>query len=421
MKKFFFGILILLLLFLGLTYWSVSNTHKEFETCKLINFPDKSKVDYKNRDSVMVIPSTLYQGNAVKKFMQGKNYRKEWATPVKVPVVFLDTLYGGMKILKEGGGTQTQSLRLRSAEGTVYSLRSVDKDPQALIPPIAHKLGLENIIVDGISGQHPYAALLAGKLANAAGVFNTHPWMIFVPHQKILGKYNKKYGDRLYLLEYETEGDKNWSSLSHIQKIADTEDLQHLKEKMKDSLSIDKNLLVRSRLFDMVIGDWDRHAKQWGWFLQQHKNGITAIPLAGDRDNAFFDMDGIIPAILTNQYVQPLVRPFEEDIDYMLGLVYPFDVYFLKNTPKEVFIKQAKILQTRLNDSVIDAAFKVWPPQIYKLDGKEISRKIKSRRNHLLKYAHQFRNVIQDRDVLHEPLKGTDGKLSKKVEECFDC
>lgn len=424
MKKVLVFIAILIILFLLLTYWSVSSTSKEFETGTIENIDDLDKTDFRKYDSVLIAASTLYKGDILKEIMQGENYRKAWSTPVKVPVVYLDTLAGGLKIIEEGGGKQTHSLKLKNDDNILYTLRSVNKDPQKLIPEIAETLGLENIIVDGISAQHPYGAILAAELAGAAGVFHTHPRLVFVPKQERLGNYNKKYGNRLYLLEFETESEENWTSLENIQGIVETDDLQELKMKYGKLLSIDKAALIKARLFDMLIGDWDRHAEQWGWALQEKKDqsGVTAIPIAGDRDNAFFNIDGIIPAIVTNKNVEPLVRPFEEEIDYLSGLVYPFDRYFLIDTPKEVFLEQARKLQKSLPDEKIDSAFKVWPEEISKLDKEQIFRKIKSRRQHLTEYAEKFHKIIQEKGKLTEALKGSeDLKLENSMLECFEC
>ena len=361
MKKILALVAILFILFLALVYWSVSSTDKEFKTCEIQNYEDLETVNFREHDSVLLAPSTLYEGDILKEFMQGKNYREAWSTPVKVPIAFLDTLEGGVKIVKEGGGKQTNSLKLKSQDGIMYTLRSVTKDPKKLIPEVAEDLGLENIIVDGISAQHPFGAILAAKLSEITGVLHTHPTMYFIPKQEKLGEYNDKYGNRLYLLEYETESDKNWTSYENVDEIVETNDLQELKQKKGDDLSIDRPALIKARLFDLLIGDWDRHAEQWGWVLVKDKQKIKAIPLAGDRDNAFFNLSGIIPSILTNENVQPLVRPFEKEIDYMPGLVYPFDRYFLIDTPKEIYIEQAKQLQESLSDKAIEEAFQVWP------------------------------------------------------------
>ena len=422
MKKVFALVAILLVAFIILIYLSVSSTSKKFETCTIENLEDLEKVNFEDHDSVTLAPSSLYKGDLLKEFMQGENYRQAWSTPVNVPIVFLDTLYGGMKIIKEGGGKQTHSLKLQNKSGIMFTLRSVAKDPEKLIPDVAKNLGLENIIVDGISGQHPYGALLSARLSDIAGVAHTNPKLVFIPKQTSLGDFNEKYGNRLYLLENETESKENWTSYPKIDLIVETDDLQKLKQENRNSIEIDKPALIRARLFDLFIGDWDRHAEQWGWALQKSGDIYKAIPVAGDRDNAFFNLSGVIPSILTNKNVEPLVRPFEKEIDHMPGLVYPFDRYFLLNAPREIYLQQAESLQQELTDEKIDKAFDAWPEAIAKLDKKEIFEKLKSRRDQLDEYAVAFYEIIQEKGKLTEPLKGSeDLEIDEDLIGCFDC
>ncbi len=423
MKKILVFIAILILVFVGLTYWSVSSTDKEFQTCVIKDYADLENIDLRKYDSILIAPSTLYEGNFIKEFMQGKNYRKAWSTPVKVPIAYLDTLKGGLKLLDECGGKQTHSLKLESKNGIMYTLRSVNKDPKKLIPEVAEDIGLENIIVDGISAQHPHGAILAAKLSEIARLQHTHPIMYFIPKQKTLGDLNEKYGNRLYLLEFETESENNWTDLENVKEIIETKDLQELKQEKGNQLSIDKETLIRMRLFDLLIGDWDRHAEQWGWILQEQDANIIAIPIAGDRDNAFFNLNGVIPSIITNENIEPLVRPFEEKIDHMPGLVYPFDRYFLIDTPREIYLRQARELKEMLTNEKIDAAFGAWPKEISELDQEEISAKIKSRRNSLQKYAADFHSIIQEQGKLAEPLKGSEDLdlENSPLLHCFEC
>ncbi|MBZ9631304.1 hypothetical protein LB465_10985 [Salegentibacter sp. LM13S] len=423
MKKLLWLIFILLIGFIGLIYFSVSATDKEFETATIKEFKDIENIDFREHDSVLVAASSLYKTNPLKNIMQGENYREAWATLVKVPVLFLDTLYGGMEIVKEGGGTQTHSLRLKDKDGYLYSLRSVNKDPSTHVLEFARSLRLENIVVDAISASHPYGDILTAALSEKANVLHTHPKVVFVPKQKFLGKkYNEKYGNRLFLLEYETEGEKNWTEYENVNEILDTKHLQELKDEYPEKVSVDKNALVRARLFDLLIGDWDRHAKQWGWGIRVEDDTFKAIPVAGDRDNAFFNLEGVIPGIISNESIEPKVRPFEEEIDYMPGLVYPNDVYFLTDTPEQIFNSEAKKLQELMTDEAIADAFKAWPKEIYELDGKEIAEKIKSRRENLVEYAKEFHRIISEKELLSKPLKGSeDAKISPELIKCFEC
>ena len=423
MKIFFRVLLGILFVFVALVYISVSGTEETFERATVVEPGPKEELEFSELDSVTLVASTLYEANTIKRLMQGKNYRQAWQEPVRVPVVFLDSMKGGMEILQEGGGSQTHSLRLRSATGEIYSLRSITKDPQDHIPEIGRKLGLENIIIDGISAQHPYGAVLAARLSEAAGILHTHPQIVYVPKQDFLGRFNEKYGNRLFLLEYETKGKKDWTPYGNITELIDTEDLIQMKARVGSKLKIDERELVRARLFDLMIGDWDRHAKQWGWILEKQPNGsILAHPLPGDRDNVFFDIGGVIPAVLTNENIQPMVRSFEKEINHMPGLVYPFDQYFLQKTPKEVFLEEAKALQQIYTEDVIREALLVWPEQIVALDGDEITEKILARKQDLVKYAESFYEVIQKKGFPGKPLKGSEElQLDNGLENCFEC
>ncbi|MDY0779333.1 hypothetical protein [Tenacibaculum sp. IB213877] len=422
MKKVVGILAIAIILIIVLLYISVGSTSKKQDTCHILNFSQIDTVNFKNYKTVTVSASNLYEAGFIKKLMQGENYRDAWNTPVKTPILFLDTLYGGIQILKEGGGHQTQSLRLQANNGIIYTLRSINKNPAPLIPEFAKTLGLQNIVIDGISSQHPYAAPVVAELANNAKILHTHPKMFFVPKQESLKEYNDNYGNRLYYLEYENKGSVNWTTIDSIFTIIDTEDLQELKMKSRKNLHIHKPTLIRARLFDLIIGDWDRHAKQWGWAVQKINEKYTAYPIATDRDNAFFKMDGFVPSIISNKNVLEQLRPFDEKIEHIDGLVYDFDVYFLYQTSEIEFIQQAQKLQELLTDEAIEKAFSVWNEELYKHDGASIIHKIKTRRDNLINISKRFKRAIDKKPLLNSPLKGCERKdVDENLLKCFEC
>ncbi|UWX54621.1 hypothetical protein NYZ99_17385 [Maribacter litopenaei] len=134
MKKIGVALGIIILIFVLFTYISIFSTNKEKSISVVQNKEDLKSNDFFHYDSVLVAPSTLYEANAIKNIIQGEQYRRAWSTPIPFKVLNLDTLLGGMKILKEGGGQQTHSLKLESEEGFIYSLRSINKDPEPLVP-----------------------------------------------------------------------------------------------------------------------------------------------------------------------------------------------------------------------------------------------------------------------------------------------
>ena len=422
MKKFLLIIGVVLVLFIAMVYWSLNSTPKTFKTSIIVDLDIINSINFKDYDSLTISASTLYEANELKKLMQGEHYRKAWSSPIKVPIVFLDTLLGGLTFVKEGGGNQTKSLKFKDSLGNKYALRSVNKNPAPLVPEFAKTLGLENIIVDGISAQHPYAAIVVAKLADAAGILHTFPKLYFIPKQALLKDFNEAYGNKLYLFEHETESVVNWTSVENAISIVETDDLQLLKLKRGDLLKIDERALVRARLFDLLIGDWDRHAKQWGWVIKQEHNGQVAIPLPGDRDNAFFNIGGVIPSIVSHKNITPEMRPFSNAIAYMPGLIHDFDVYFLKTTPENVFIEEAEQLQRLLTNKLIENAVRQWPSQIYELDGKDIEEKLKNRRDALTSYAKIFKDILNNKEYPTEPLKGSeDLNLHGHYLKCFEC
>jgi len=250
----FFGLVILILAIVYLSLWSHP---AKAETDIVIGRENIDKIDFRHLDSVTVAASTMYESTLLKEIMQGEQYRAEWAEPIKVPVVYLDKIHGGLRIIKKGGGKQTQSLRLKNEIGVVYTLRSVAKDPTPLIPDWANTLGIENIIVDGISAQHPYGAMAVARLAEALDLPHTPPRLVFIPKQEGLGEFTAAFGNKLYWLEYETEGQENWSDFKDIVALIDTEELQEQKWAHKDKLHIDTQALVEkeNRKCIIIAGD----------------------------------------------------------------------------------------------------------------------------------------------------------------------
>src|SRR5687767_10198161 len=155
-----------------------------------------------------------YQRSALYQSLWGKNYRREWTTPVTFPITKFDTLRGGLVIYKIGGGHQSKSLRLKSKQEKEYALRTVNKSLKILIPKIFHGTFAEHIANDAISMSHPYGALGVPVMAKAAGLGHTYPQLMWVPKQPGFDTLNEEYGDRLYLLEQRAAGD--WSEASNF-------------------------------------------------------------------------------------------------------------------------------------------------------------------------------------------------------------
>src|SRR5690606_16375572 len=95
--------------------------------------PSEDLKDYTDSTNVLAA-GPEYKAGKFKKWILGDHYRKEWATPVTVPLLDFQRENGGLEIIKKGGGNQTISLEVQAKNEIFYDLRSVNKDPKGAVP-----------------------------------------------------------------------------------------------------------------------------------------------------------------------------------------------------------------------------------------------------------------------------------------------
>jgi len=210
-------------------------------------------IDTTNPKVWTVIAGEEYKSSNWHKWLWGEDYRQEWSTPVKISVLNLDSAYGGLTPVKEGGGRQTKSLRLKDSAGKEYVLRSVNKTYTAALPELYQGTIIEHFANDQIATNHPYAALAVPSLAEAANVYHTNPRYYVIKYSKRLGEYNETFANTLCLLEERPdETQVETESFGHPEDIVSTEDMYEKMEKENDQL-MDQNRFVMTRLFDIFL------------------------------------------------------------------------------------------------------------------------------------------------------------------------
>lgn len=345
-------------------------------------------------DSIWMEASNRYEK---KKFLRGDAYRKAWSEKINLPVLWLDNVHGGLTPQQLGGGHQTRSLRLENPAGEQYVLRSIDKRVSIVLPPALRGTFAESLVQEGIASSHPYGSLVVPHLAEAAGVFYSNPAIVYVPRQPALGIYNDDIGDGVYLFEERaggsTSGFDNFGNTKETFNTLDVIDLVNQSHKY----IIDQKAVLRTRLFDIWLGDWDRHDDQVRWGSFKENDQLVFRPIPRDRDQVFFKNDGLLDYLASRPYFNPALRRFQNKIDYLPGLVWSgkfFDRSFLHQLTEEDFVSAAKEMQANLTDEVIDEAFLHWPHQIDSLDGKEIRSILRARRAYLVDDAREFYRLL---------------------------
>ena len=344
----------------------------EFEAIVAGQFPD----------SMEAVASTKYNIPESGYTWMGENYREVWATPVKVPVFDISTEKGGLKIIKRGGGQQTFSLRLEDNNGRQYVLRSIDKFVEGAVPEELHKTFAVDLVQDQISASNPYSAPVVAALAGNAGIFHTNPEVVYVPDDPRFGIYCRDVAEKLFLFEERLDGDRSdVASFGHSEDIIST---ANVIEKITASSShfVDEDAVLRARLFDIVINDWDRHEDQWRWAGFEQNGQTVYKPIPRDRDQAFFVNEGVIPWIAARKWLLPKIQGFSEYTENMEGQSFNaryFDRSFLIQSGWEKWQQQIDSLQVLLTPEKIDSAMYAFPNEVVPLCGPKTARILKAR------------------------------------------
>ncbi len=351
-------------------------------------------------------------------FLWGDRYRKLYSTKVKAPTVNLDTMYGGLSVVRKGGGNQSKSLRLEDKNGAQYVMRALRKNAVQYLQAVMFKdqyiagqfdyPGTEGLILDIFAGAHPYAPFAVGTLADAVGVYHTNPVLYYIPKQNALGHYNEEFGNELYMIEEHTsEGHSALASFGFQDEIISTDDMMKKIHKDED-IVIDEASYIRARLFDMLIGDWDRHQDQWRWIEFKENGKKVYRPLPRDRDQAFSIMsDGfLLKSAVALIPTARLLRSYDEDLVDVTGVnvePYPLDMELIQQSGKDVWDAQVKTIQEGVTNAVIEAAFMNFPEEVRDGSLDEIKRKLKARRSNLQAISNRYYELVNKFAVI----KGT--------------
>lgn len=349
----------------------------------------------------------------------GKHYKEYYSLKINAKTATLDTLYGGLTPFLSGGGHQSKSLRLKDKNGKEYVMRALKKSASRFLQSVAFKdqyiekefknTYAESFLMHFYTSSHPYAPFAVGNLADKISVLHTNPKLYYIPKHKNLKEYNSEFGDELYMVEERPSDSQIKSGIfGKPNEIVNTEDvLKNLKKDEK--YSIDEKEYIKARLFDMLIGDWDRHYDQWNWGEYSIDDKIIYKPIPKDRDQAFTKYDGPLLSWIMTLTQFKHMQSFKYKISNLKWFnrePYPLDMAFIKNATEKDWTEQAKYIQDNLSDEEIEKSFKNLPSEVQDKEIQEIIKKLKFRKNDLTKYASQYYNILQSTVII----VGTDKK-----------
>lgn len=352
--------------------------------------------------------ASVYSEETTKKsgfysFLFGQHYRKVFGTPVIAPVAHLDTLYGGLTPLISGGGNQSLSLRLVDTKGRQYVMRGLKKSaPQFLqsalfkdkyIKDRVAETDVLGFIEDFYTTSHPYMPFVVGDLLDAIQVYHSNPKLYYIPKQNALGKYNEQYGDALYMIE-----ERQHKSQIGLESYGTPEDIistvEVIEKLQKDaSHEIDAAMYLRARIFDLLVGDWDRHGDQWRWGIFKENKKTIYRPIPRDRDQVFAKIDGHFLALLMNVPALRHMQNFSEKFAsprWINKTAFPLDKVILQRTTLQDWQKAATYVTQQLSDEKINEAFAQLPQEVQGLYTEDIKKTLQKRKVGILEYTSNY-------------------------------
>ena len=333
------------------------------------------------------------------RFVFGENYRKEWAAKVTLPVLRISEIHGGLRPLQLGGGMQSKSMRLEDRDQKEWVIRSVEKSTAKLLPEALRETFAKDVLDDNTSAQYPFGALIVPPIAEAVRVPHANPVIGVLSSDTSLGMYNRVFSNMVVLLEErEPLGNSDNSAKMKKNLLKDNENRLNGKE------------MLRARMLDMLLGDWDRHEDQWRWYDEDKGKDIRYLAVPRDRDQVFHINQGLIPVLASKGYILPTIRNFDAGISHAKWLL--FKTGFVNAYPEMQFshpewMKEAGKFKQAVTDSVLEAALQRLPQPVYRMDHDLLLQKLRSRREKIPASMDRYYHFIQ---------KVADIRLSNKNE-----
>ncbi|MBF2709442.1 metallophosphoesterase [Flavobacterium soyangense] len=366
------------------------------------------------------ISASIYNQNIGKKssafnFFFGNHYRELYSKKFNFQVVNLDTLYGGLKPVKLGGGNQSVSLRLEDKDGKEYVMRRLRKSATQFIQVKAFQQDYmkdrlnntvaERFLMDFYTTSYPFSALVTGNLSDIVGVYHANPQIFYIPKQNGLENFNDVLGNDLYLIEERLSKEfKAGKSFGKSDDIVSTDEVMN--NLMKDEkYNINHQQYIKTRLFDMWLGDWDRHEDQYRWATYINQDGtISYAPIPRDRDQAFPKFDGfftqasthLVPALWLMQSFGPNLK----NVETFNQIIYKTDMMLINQSSLDEWLTEASFLQKNLTDESIEKAFANLPEEIKEKNIENIKANLKSRRDHIADWANEYYKILNKNAII---------------------
>lgn len=344
-----------------------------------------------------------YRAGALHRFLFGEGYRSLWTAAIDVEVLDLGMFAGGLRPKKRGGGKQTQSLTFEGSDGREWKFRSIDKDPSAVLPEDLRDTFVDALVQDQVSSAHPLGPIVVDPLAEAVGIPGPSHRLVRLPDDERLGPFRKEFAGKLGFIEEKIRAEKPVTpGYENFHKLLDTVELwERLDEHPEEK--VDAKALLRARLFDLLINDFDRHKDQWQW--ARARGAELWQPVPEDRDQAFVRYSGLALSLIRPS--QPRLVDFGPRYPGIFGLTWQgrfVDRRHLSELEWPQWEEAIRHILEKISPATIDAAVDRLPEEYRQITSGRTAAALKARLLALPQAARKFYEQLAEDVEVH----GTD-------------
>ena len=329
----------------------------------------------------------------LERWLFGARYRALWADTLRVPVLDLRAVGGGLRPRGADSLSAATRLRLTDSSNAAYTFRLTNPRLRPMLPRNLRTDEMVGPLQDLASGLHPGAPYVAAPLARAVGIDEPTPTMTVLPYDSALGSYRATFGGRLGYLRPDQLGGAG---------DAITTDTLVARLSAGGSVAVDERAFLLARLFDVYVGQTNLAPGAQRWRASGTPPRWTPVPLG--HDVAFARFDGLVARLA--RVAMPILTVFDGRYPKSLGesrYQLTIDRRFLGDLGWPVWDSLALAMQAELTDTVITAAVGALPAPWNAQSGPSLARALEMRRDHLPAAARSLYAMLAKHPDVYAP------------------
>ena len=248
---------------------------------------------------------------------------------------------------------------------------------------------MRGLVQDQIAASSPAAFVVVDELMDAAGILHTKDAARRDAGRRAARRFRQEFAGLVgEIFEYPGAKSEHNPGFQGALEILKHEEF-YARLAAGHAVRPDARAFLKARLFDLMIGDWDRHRDQWRW--AKFPDQPLWQPIPDDRDQAFSRYDGLVPGLARPR--APYFQSYHADYPNMKGLTWngrEQDRQLLAGLERQAYKDAAVELQSRITDAVIDKAVRQQPPEYVELDAARLAKDLKGRRDKLARGAEAY-------------------------------